>query len=1070
MSLPQPESPTLDQTEEEQAAIKALVDKYAKSNLHDAQEDPAKDGQKNPSEPRPMRVYTREQLLDLYRSPLVQLPPHMPELKQWFGDNEIALSKKESDLNSSGRGRFRRDPDDGDVSSRPPFRSALSQPSQMGNFKHQSLRSGDRDRERDGDKDREIRDKEGLRHLSEKYDRDRFGMLPASTRGKERESAPHLSASSSSRTSSQNQSSVANRRTEGRESQKKRPGENGDDWRRSVFILSLFIYTADKPSDDPSRNSRDDRDDRERARSRARESSRPRRSPSRSRRERDDGRDRPSRSDRDRDEHKREEYRRERDADRNQDGDSRHWRDDGKRDERMATRRTERDRDLRPRERGDHWEPSNDRRWAASDERDGRDKRTSGRDKKASGNRDELRDREDRREREREKEKEPAWMETYVPTSTSGILGGKSADGELDGIQAWKKGLKEKELQEKNIEISLEPDVAAGQDMEEKGLDEIQLFKLLMKREEEKKNSDGNPSSGPDVSAETKLPAISTAPLVEPHQISTLAQPRPSSTANPDSPGIISPPRDAAFKPPPPTITDGSPSISFSEKSVEYNPPAGSRLLALGRTSAKSPVHPLSGPSSGPPNGLAIETMVKPGTPRSQGFSPFEEQQTRLSEEHGQPGMSNQFDLGQRPSEKQHNSMVPANIYDDNNGQAQAGNKGSRFAKFFDSKAKESAPPGLKPQTPTGFLSSSPNPPLRQDQAMYGGGPPPSQERTMEDLFAMLNNSSQAQRASLLNHPTPHHPLNNGLLLNQAHVMGNLPSQPQHLQPNSRLDSLYDSRLDDRFVPDGMVPGLRTAPPRSRDNVGLYQEMPDEALQFHLQRLQQQQRGPEPFSGLNPQMFNPQGSRNMGLPLQQGQFRGGPSPGVHPHNQLTGLQQQRLPPGLANLGGRPPHDPAHIPGLQGHPNGPLHANLLPNVAPSQQQQFNNFAVNNLNFNNPQLRAVPSLHQLQNTGPHPGLGHMGLGNNMDLRSQNPNQILGIGGPSLPGPRGGNPMFNPQQSSHIQGPPLGGRQQPGHLPPHVPPHHMPPHYQQGVNGPNSGHTNELIALLMGGAPRE
>lgn len=54
------------------------------------------------------------------------------------------------------------------------FRSALTQPSQMGNFKHQSLRPNDRDRERDrerdGEKDRErdIRDKEGqerLRHV-----------------------------------------------------------------------------------------------------------------------------------------------------------------------------------------------------------------------------------------------------------------------------------------------------------------------------------------------------------------------------------------------------------------------------------------------------------------------------------------------------------------------------------------------------------------------------------------------------------------------------------------------------------------------------------------------------------------------------------------------------------------------------------------------------------------------------------------------------------------------------------------------------------------------------------------
>lgn len=241
-----------------------------------------------------------------------------------------------------------------------------------------------------------------------------------------------------------------------------------------------------------------DRDDRERHRSRARDSSRPRRSPSRSRRERDDGKDRPSRNDRDRDEYKREEHRHERDADRIPEDDPRHWRDDGKRDERMAVRRA-------LRERGDHWEPSQDRRWTPGDERDGRDKRSSGRDKKSGGNRDEPRDREDRREREREKEKEPAWMETYVPTmSTSGILGGKSADGGLDGIQAWKKGLKEKELQGKNLEISSESNVPAGQDVEDKNLDEIQIFKLLMKREEEKKKSDGSSSPTPDGNTDTK--------------------------------------------------------------------------------------------------------------------------------------------------------------------------------------------------------------------------------------------------------------------------------------------------------------------------------------------------------------------------------------------------------------------------------------------------------------------------------------------------------------------------------------------------------------------------------------
>lgn len=75
-----------------------------------------------------------------------------------------------------------------------------------------------------------------------------------------------------------------------------------------------------------------------------------------------------------------------------------------------------------------------------------------------------------------------------------------------------------------------------------------------------------------------------------------------------DSLGIISPsPREAAIKPPPPmtvtTSSDGGPSILYPEKSIEYIPPAGSRLLALGRSSAKSPVNPLSVTSSGPSNG-----------------------------------------------------------------------------------------------------------------------------------------------------------------------------------------------------------------------------------------------------------------------------------------------------------------------------------------------------------------------------------------------------------------------------------------------------------------------------------
>ena len=168
-----------------------------------------------------------------------------------------------------------------------------------------------------------------------------------------------------------------------------------------------------------------------------------------------------------------------RDRDRFNDGDEdgRRWRDDGRRRDRDRGR--DRSRDLRD-EDG----------WTVHEER-----RRGGRDRKL----DDARERDDRRERE--KEKEPAWMETYVPTSTSaGILGGKGADGEVDDIQAWKKDMKEREQKAKagpsgSSAVALEPlepyegskgsevakPVAEGQ------LDEIQLFKLMMKKEEQKR-------------------------------------------------------------------------------------------------------------------------------------------------------------------------------------------------------------------------------------------------------------------------------------------------------------------------------------------------------------------------------------------------------------------------------------------------------------------------------------------------------------------------------------------------------------------------------------------------------
>jgi len=129
----------------------------------------------------------------------------------------------------------------------------------MGNFKHQSLRSSEREREHtDKDRDRDIREKEGqerLRNvrvtfvdvqvqqvsfcqLSDKYDRDRLALPPnvANVRNKQRDSAPHLGSNSSNRLPGPENPSP--RRADLRDP-KKKAGEAGEEWRRGGFLLGM---------------------------------------------------------------------------------------------------------------------------------------------------------------------------------------------------------------------------------------------------------------------------------------------------------------------------------------------------------------------------------------------------------------------------------------------------------------------------------------------------------------------------------------------------------------------------------------------------------------------------------------------------------------------------------------------------------------------------------------------------------------------------------------------------------------------------------------------------------------
>ncbi|KAG6842521.1 hypothetical protein C0991_000047 [Blastosporella zonata] len=1071
--------------------VEELTTSLEDLNVHDEASgaDSVTIPEKNASSCLPMRIYTRPQLLFLSNSSLVQLPPGMPELKDWFGsENEQNLSKKDSDPTTPGSARerrFRRDMEDGGKFLLPLFMIVSELITQKRPHVPPSGRLFLNLRKW------EISNTNLCVRvtLSDKYDRDRLA-LPLSARTKERESAPHLSTGLSSRTGAQTQIPAgSSRRSDTRDVMKKKAGEASEDWRKGLDSRT----TRDERTD----SGRKDRD--ERAKSRVRDSSRPRRETSPSRRE----------------------------LEREIEDDSRRWRDDGKRDERIAARRTG-GHGERLREKDVVLDPA-DRRWVASEDRDNRMKRSGGRDRKLGALADEGKDRDERRERDREREKEPAWMDTYVPSSPSaGILGGKPGDGELDGIQVWKKERKEKELKDKVDASSVTGDAGSTQEPLQKpdgngsSLDEIQLFRLLMKREEEKKQTDGPeddsqtnvadfeksaairahsplPPNGASVHETTLFPGppngntrtSSTQPSPRP-EARSLTAPTLLSLIGAKEPTSISASQvlsDApnkshfdAINTLPTTEPSSQNAEIFRDATPQFNPPPGSRL-AFAR--APRPQNPSSNVTlNGAPQNLGLHQQEfsqpvpsKPGSLRSMpGFSPFDEQ--------GRPshGIEESSSLvippdANRRTTGEHHVFIPSNEHPQfvdstppDPGNGFSATKGSRFAKFFDAKGREGTVTMLK--TPAGLAPSSPGPGNQRQEHSFntqGNGPDP---RAMDEIYAMLSSSAQGSRGAPI-HPNATPVSNNGgfglqppnnLHLLQQHQVQQA-QQQQHIHAN-RLEPLYESPLDDRsFVPDGMVPGLRSVPPpRSRDNPSIYENL--EEIPFNIQQRHQQQRTfQQLYSGGPPPLYGQQGGRNPGIPLQPNHYRGGPSPLSHQQNHIPS-SQQRLPPGLANLGGRPPHEPSQILGMPGMPNTGLHGALHLNGS-NPQQPFNSFPPGgNLGYGGgPPIRGP---HQLHNQGTHLPMG--GHPNNLDMRATGQNQLVGMGG--VGGLRGAGAFFPGQQAPSGQMPqllPMRQQQQQQQLPPHMMTHVLPPHMQH--HGPNSSQpAQDLITLLMGGSHRE
>jgi zinc finger CCCH domain-containing protein 13 len=431
----------------------------------------------------------------------------------------------------------------------------------------------------------------------------------------------------------------------------------------------------------------------------------------------------------------------------------------------MAARRADRD---RARER-----PANDRdnggdnRWTTVEDKDTRHKRANNRDRKSA--RDES--------RERDKEKEPAWMETYVPSpSAAGILGGKTIDGEMDSIQAWKKGMKEKEQKEHTDREKVKPakDPQPGNDTagvltsgSNDPVDEIQLFKMLMKKEQEHKPADGSsPNSQSDDSKHPKSVCV------------LIPDPSYYTAKKSESEVFVQAPKDSSQSEPPNSLlsllssnsaivevsqatttmdthdnTRGAPLSSRLfprpvsqqggnlDKAVDdqrpFNPSQTSRVLGLGtdrsadtRNNATPLVSSVSRtPNSGTPPLHASSANAFDRQRPQPNFSPFDDQsRSQFSDHHGLV----ETELHRTISEV--GSIGHA--IDETNGGVSPG--GSRFAKFFDGKPRATQP-------------------ARTSQLHYSGSPQDSRptnsmaeshqnnQNTMDDIFNMLHNSSQVR-------------------------------------------------------------------------------------------------------------------------------------------------------------------------------------------------------------------------------------------------------------------------------------------------------------------------------------
>ncbi|CAE7212758.1 unnamed protein product [Rhizoctonia solani] len=719
----------------------------------------------------------------------------------------------------------------------------------------------------------------------------------------------------------------------------------------------------------------------------------------------------------------------------------------------------------RPRGKGER-EPVNGSKrerdsWAAPEGRRGaadRRRNAAGDDRQDGKAKDDRTTSKNERDRPLQEE-EPAWMGDYVPEVGSRAILGSTKE---DGIQAWKRELKEKERAAQGIEVdSLEDEGLGGLDddvahmklveeqakqntfaqQEDDGLDEIQRFKKLMQESERQRRED----------AERK--ALELAGKAESKQTTEQNQPA-NDTADMLATTLLSPG--------PPGLTKPATEIdSVSTPPVPETLDTNGRVGGISLGTSNWPVSTNTTPST-TAAALSTSTWNQPG-----GSSTDSASNPRLS-----PVQARRFTQDGAPTD----------------GAAVGTRSTSRFANFFGDKHREPSAPQFSNITPPApshppFMQGGSEPqlldtllarlaesqvrpqaqsPQTQDRAFaqrnanmpsqpqYGNAGPQNtvnmqhaQPPLIQHQRAQLSMHQQQQQQQLLSS------LNAGVLSGNAagiHSLGhNGPSGYTQGVNTGLLNPSLNLDIDGRFVSDNLVPGLR---PRN-GSVAFDEDFQVNPGAASMGRgAMQQHRPQQSFDALHRQqqqtMYNMGGNRTP-----SGSFRNGPSP-IGGHNPNPMQRAPDLPQylgGMSNpLGG----------GAGGNTNGP-------------QQQYSNrlgAMVNILGaggqINQPRFDERQRIQQGQAIHHQSGQSLSGIGGlpldfGLLQQQQPPQRQMPRGG--IPGV-GGYPMqqnqsqMGPRNASGLLGN-IGAQQYPGHM-----------HNDFVVQPNQTTNANDIMAMFLAG----